>query len=271
MINLLLLGSGKFGRKYFSTLNNKDNFTNLHLTTANRFNWKELINNKPDGIIVATPPKYHIEIAAYALERNIPAMIEKPLSLSYEECKKLKQYSVPILVNHIHLFAYQYQYIKNNIKKDNIQYIATYGQGNSESRDYNEVFDYGPHDISMILDITQQFPKSIECIKIKERVYNIKLCFDKFNTTSTVGYSDRKNRFLLANDGNIFTYNDNINDELDYREVMKDYPLTTALKVFIDAINGKTDYRLGLDLSLNVMHVLELCQKSLDQGKIIDA
>src|SRR5208283_3041583 len=98
---LLLVGSGVWGQKYISTLSN---FSAVSLEAASRDNWKELIDKKPDGVIVCTPPQSHVEIASYALSQNIPTMIEKPLALSLSEAKLLRQFSAPILVNYVHLF-----------------------------------------------------------------------------------------------------------------------------------------------------------------------
>jgi|ERR1700722_2844347 len=251
--NIVLIGHGAWGQRYASTLLN---FDNVSLTIANRDNWRKLIDQKPDGVIVCTPPSSHIEIAEYSLSRNIATMIEKPLLLSLEECIKLKQYTSPILVNHTHLFAKDYQKVKAKTISDNIKYIETIGIGNTKERDYSELWDYGPHDIAMILDLAQQMPKSIECRELYLRCFEIVMQFDKFETWSMVGFANNKDRFLMVSDGiNMFNYSGTYHTN--------DKPLTNALNVFIDAIRGMQDYRLGLDLSLKVMEVLEQCQKSL--------
>lgn len=254
MINLLLIGKGVWGQKYISTLSS---FPNILLNIATRDNWKNLINNNPDGIIVCTPPQSHVEIASYALEKNIPSMIEKPLSLSLKEAETLKRYTAPILVNHIHLFSHRYQHIKENLSCNSIQSVSTCGQGNSIVRDYSELWDYGPHDISMILDLLQQMPQNVICQKIDHRLYNIELQFNNFISKTIIGYnSSQKIRYLRVND---FEYDGTIFNE-------PDRPLTNALKIFIDAIDGKIDNRLGLDLPLRVMEILERCQEYLISG-----
>jgi predicted dehydrogenase len=42
-----------------------------------------------DGVIVATAPESHCEIAAEALARGLPVLCEKPLALTLEECDRL--------------------------------------------------------------------------------------------------------------------------------------------------------------------------------------
>ena len=103
MKNIVLVGgNGKWGQNYISTLKY---FQDINLQVATRENWKQLIDKNPDGVIVATPPDSHIEIASYSLSKNIATMIEKPLALSLQEAETLKQFTAPILVNHIQLFT----------------------------------------------------------------------------------------------------------------------------------------------------------------------
>jgi hypothetical protein len=79
--------------------------------------------------------------------------------------------------------------------------------------------------------------------------------FDTFTSTSHIGYSDNRQRLLDINNGK-FIYDGMASTDL---------PLTNALQVFIDAIHGKPDYRLGLELPMKVMRVLDECQKQLDE------
>jgi hypothetical protein len=251
-INLVLVGSGKFGQKYIATLDHLKETQDIKYVVANRNNWKELINQKPDGVMICTPPQSHIEIAQYALEKNIPTMVEKPLALSLKECQKLSQYSAPILINHIHLFSSVYQNIKN--KKTHITSIKSIGSSSSPPRDYSRLWDYAPHDISMILDLTQKYPTNIECYSSDNQSFIIKLKFNHLETISKIGYSDDRVRYLIVNDDKLLEYDGMATSEL---------PLKSAITTFILAIQGQTDYRLGLDLSLQVIKVLEACEQSL--------
>lgn len=248
MDKILLIGNGKWGQKYISTF--QSFFPNVELTIANRNNWKQLIDQQPDGVIVCTPPQSHIEIASYSLARNIATLIEKPLSLSLQEAQQLQQYTVPILVNHIHLFSDRYQTIRNSVK--NITHIHSIGSSNSPSRDYSRLWDYAPHEIAMILNISQQYPQTINCTQDNEQ-YTITMQFDNFKTSSIVGYSEHRQRYFDVNNG-----------EFIYNGMIKELPLNNAIQVFLNAIHGQTDYRLGLSLSLDVIRVLEECQKCLD-------
>jgi predicted dehydrogenase len=249
--NVLLVGAGKWGQKYVSTL---AEFPNVSLMIASRNNWKALIDQKPDAVIVCTPPQSHIEIASYALNKNIPTMIEKPLALSLEDAESISQYdTVPVLVNHIHLFASIYQDIRHQLLGKRIKSIRTVASSNSAERDYSRLWDYGPHDIAMVLDLSQQYPHTVECISRAPRQFDITMKFDDFDALIEIGVSDQRQRLLNINDG-----------EFVYDGMREPHPpLKEAIKVFLDATHGSKDYRLGLDLPLKTMCILERCQASL--------
>lgn len=247
MINLLLIGRGNWSQNYQRTL---QQFPNIHLTIAGKSDWQEKsLQLKYDGVIICTPPNTHVALALAFLKNNIPVMIEKPLALSLNECQKLQGFDAPILVNHQHLFAQDYQHIKQTILPNQIISIDSIGTSNHEPRHgYSELFDYGPHDISMILDLAQQFPIEIKCQAVSDRrLFIIELQFEHFKTSSVVGHTEFKHRYFKVN--NLIYDTDKTNDR----------PLTTSLQIFIQAIQGRKDDRLGLDLSLKIMQVLETC------------
>jgi predicted dehydrogenase len=258
MISIGLIGAtGKWGKVYAKTI--KNHFPNVKLIPAGRDSWKNL---SVDGVIISTPPSSHIEIAKRFLDKRIPVLIEKPLALSLKEAEELIPYDAPILVNHIHLFSKAYQKMKKEIGQ--IDLIASFGCGPGPVRDYSSLIDYGCHDISMILDLAGKFPNKASVSEDKTKkgsLFTLQLEFDDFTTISVVGNgSNTKQRVLMvSDDGESHSYSeaDNIDNP----------PLIDTISVFLDTIEGKKDYRLGLDLSLKVMKVLDICQKQISANK----
>jgi hypothetical protein len=258
-MNLLLVGNGKWAQNYISTLTD---FSDIQLKIANRDNWKQLVDEKPDGVIVCTPPSSHIEIAEHSLQRNIPAMIEKPLSLSYQEASALKQYRAPVLVNHIHLFSTAYQHLKRVITPQHINSIVSLGFNKGPVREYSGLWDYGCHDLSMILDLMNGYPSTISASEVKTKhgsLFNIKLKFGQVETESLVGNGGEKRvrKLKVGCDGLKLVYDDKL------RPSTHELPLANALKVFLAAIGGENDPRLGMGLALDVLKILEECQNQL--------
>jgi len=103
-----LLGLGKWARRaYLPNLALMDDVQLVAVSTrtdANRAaaaewlgpntavlpDWRELLKRSDlDGVIVATAPESHCEIAASALDCGLPVLCEKPLALTLDECDRL--------------------------------------------------------------------------------------------------------------------------------------------------------------------------------------
>jgi predicted dehydrogenase len=252
MKKLILIGAGKWGKNYVTTLHD---FPSTNLIIANKENWKSLVDNGCDGVFICTQPEYHIEIARYVLQKNIPTMIEKPICFSSEEVNSLKEFSAPILVNHIHLFSTAYQHLKFIIG-NNISSIESLGFNKGPERAYSSLWDYGSHDVAMILDLIGKFPNIINIDNIKTKtgfLYFIEMKFDNIVTKSLVGNGGHsKIRKLKVNhNGLLSVYDDKLQSNIH------DTPLHNAIQVFLQAINGKNDPRLGINLACQVTQILE--------------
>lgn len=258
MIKIILVGSGKWGQNYIKTLS--EQFPNVKLFIANRDNWEILINEGADGVIVCTPPSSHVKIASHSLDLGIPTMIEKPLSLSFESAQLLNNFTAPILVNHIHLFSNAYQEIKKMLVTQKINKIISLGYNCGPYRDYSGLWDYGSHDVSMILDLLRVEPSWVTAVKVKTELgslFNIQMKFNDIQTDSVVGNGSKisARKFSVFSGGVELVYDEKNQPSL---------PLTNAIRVFLNTIDGDlSDYRLGLELSLSVIKVLEICQKTL--------
>jgi len=259
-MNIVIVGNGVWGKNYVKTIN--EYFPSVKLKIATKADWWQLIGEKPQGVIIATPPDSHIKIALQALGQDIPCLIEKPLALSLVEAKKLEQFShIPILVSHIHLFSSWYQEMKLIIGNKEITEMVSYGANNGPIRNYSSLWDYGPHDLSMILDLKKQFPFKININRIdgsecNMALYEIKLEFENntgiCKTTSLVGNgTNNKCRSIHVKFNDLTVshryQDDNINDK----------PLKNMLDVFFGGINEKMDARFGLQQAFNILNILE--------------
>ena len=141
-----------------SKLNLKKIFTSQNNKIYNLVKWNELIKYKElDGIIIATPPDSHFQIAKYYIKKNIKILDEKPVCLNYTQTKKLfnltKKYKAVVLVNHIHLLSPAFIKLKQYLKKETVSKISSYGYGTGPIRDYSALLDWSPHDSSMIYSL----------------------------------------------------------------------------------------------------------------------
>lgn len=274
MITLGLIGAGQWGQNYLKLADK----LNVKMLVGDRLSWHELVNSKKcQGIIIATPPDTHVEIALEALSNNLPVMIEKPLALNIQEAAKLKEYDgkLPILINHLHLFAPAYEYICKAVQPMNIAHIRSVGCNKGPYRNYSSLFDYGPHDIAMGMHLFKTNDDPIIDFVIETSPDGVGNQFEinlkYFQTIShhiTIGNAGpQKTRFfeVQTNLGNCFVYNDLSEYKLTCNnaaiKINTLTPLENAVSCFIKSIDGYTDDRFGLDISLKTIKILDYCQK----------
>ena len=258
-MKLLLIGAGKWGTNYISTLSS---FENIELTVANKENWQHLIDQKPDGVIIATPPQSHIQIAEHAASYQIPIMLEKPVALSSSELQILNNYNPTVLVNYIHLFSDAYQWMIKSIDVDTITKISTHGYNRGPFRNYSSLWDYAPHDLSMILYLLKEAPTCLDIQLIPNTnngLFGIEMLFNKCTTYSMVGSGGTNacRDFIVEFNGMMLKYDDK------NRPTSHTAPLNNALSVFIKGIKGHIDERMGLELSFQITKILERCDNKL--------
>jgi predicted dehydrogenase len=260
MINLLLIGSGNWGKIYISTI--KKDFPYIHLTIANRNNWQELIQHA-DGVIIATPPEPRISIAENCLKLHKPILLEKPLSLSFLEAQKLKEYKDNIIfINYIHIFSDPWKNILSKVQ--DVRKIFSSGLGDRVSNGCTTLNDWGSHDIAMILDLLKKSPQKINIEQISKdcgEYYKLDMIFDNCETTSVFGYGSlakKRNINIIDKHNIIFKYNDKI-ECLENRK-----PLNNIIYEFCNNIRGQELIsNKYLDLGLQVSEILEKCEEQL--------
>ncbi len=133
-------------------------------------NFEEVVQH-PDvnAVCVATPVKYHYEMARKALEHDKHVLVEKPITASSEEAQRLvdlaKRRQRVLLVDH----TFEYTPAVNRIKEiidggelGDIYYISMSRLNlGLFQRDINVVWDLAPHDISILHYVLQAMPEVV--------------------------------------------------------------------------------------------------------------
>ena len=191
MYNVCLIGHGYWGEKLARNFNNSEFFNlvsivdikkkNLNLAKKKypsidlNKNYIDAIKNSLlDLVIIATPTSTHFKIAQFALENDKHILVEKPLSLSLLEVKKLnkiaKRKKRHIFVDYPFLFSGTINFIKKIIDKKeygNILEIESYREQAPVRRDANVIWDLCTHDISILNFLIKKLPYKIKTIKKK--------------------------------------------------------------------------------------------------------
>ncbi len=119
-----------------------------------------------DGAVVAVPPPAMDDICARLIDARLPFLAEKPLTLSARGAADIAEAAgaagVPAMVDLIYLFNPGYQALKARIDASALQEIESAGGNQGPFRDnVPALWDWGPHDVAMILDLVGAGPVSI--------------------------------------------------------------------------------------------------------------
>jgi len=133
----------------------------------------ELLVSDIDALVIATPSVTHFELARLALLANKHVYIEKPIAHHTEQVLQLQQLAVAnnlrLMVGH--LLQYHPGFLKiKALKKEGalgeIQSIhATRFNFGKFPTEQNVLWDYAPHDISMILSLMEMTPSKVFATK----------------------------------------------------------------------------------------------------------
>lgn len=310
MITLALVGAGKWGYNYLKTVkeikNTKIKYVcsgkkSLRSVPANYIkidNYEALVNQKDiDGIIVATPPVSHYKITKFFLSNGINVLIEKPMTLDYKEALELakiaQKTNKTLMVGHIYLYNPAFAVVERSIKKiDKIRQINCERTNPGPSRkDTSALWDWGPHDVSMLLTLLKSMPVSASARGVgkKNRETNFYNAYDlKFKFYHDIcahlhiGWlaTSKKRKMSIKGQKGTIIFNDAIAKKVTLKDITTKkttninfsgpLPLEVELSEFINLIRkGKNDIQ-KLQLAVNVIKILEVCQKSVtSQGKEI--
>ena len=144
----------------------------LHPEVAITHRFEELVNDTElDAVMIATPVRFHYEMAKACLNAGKHVFIEKPMARTVEEAQDLvalaERRGRVIMVGHTFLFSPAVRRMKQIIEAGDIgevQYIAARRLNlGLFQKDINVAWDLAPHDLSIVLHLLDQMPVGVSC------------------------------------------------------------------------------------------------------------
>ena len=156
---------------------NLDNIDlNGHDSIQKSSNYKEILNDI-DAISLVTPTKMHFKIAKFFLENKKHVLIEKPMTETVAQAKKLvdlaKKNKVILQVGHLERFNPVMKRLAKEISDPLFIEVHRLAKFNPRSTDVNVIFDLMIHDIDIVTTL------------IKKNIKNVSAFGKKIITTST--------------------------------------------------------------------------------------
>tara|TARA_B100001248_G_C27398834_1_gene468024 strand:- start:1763 stop:2719 length:957 start_codon:yes stop_codon:yes gene_type:complete len=312
-VNLGLVGAGVWGRNYIKTIEQIEGVVLKKIVCKNpqkksplfpkyevTNDWLELTkSNIIDGVIIASPPSTHFDIALEFIKNKKSVIIEKPLTIKAKDAEFLTNLAIKnkvnVKVNHVYLYHPMYRFLKEIIDdKTKINSIYSYSGNYGPFReDISPLWDWGPHDIAMCLDFFGDIPRVIEA-KITKGISGHEN--KKFNVCVHLTFEN--NRFAELNFGNIMTRKERlfklnftnfsyIFDPVKYKHIKKENicnskklskkiipknmnleqtPLEILIKEFVEDIKNSRFEIKELRLAKDVIILLEKIEREIKQN-----
>jgi predicted dehydrogenase len=302
-MRLALIGAGRWGKKYISTLASMDGVCLARLGSRNpesarivpanckiSSDWHEVATATDiDGVIIATPPALHARMAIAALQSGHAALIEKPLTLNLEEAVAIQdaseKFGRPVMVDHTHLYSEAFRKLKLFVPKlgGALHIEGSAGNFGPFRSDILPLWDWGVHDVSMCLDIAGKSPEHIVVRRNNFETRDGGLAEDvefwlNFSTGLTAHIhvsnlrSDKSRYLTVQCSHGIAIYNDLVEQKLSIlteaegqmRPRLEAYmPLTTAIREFCALIASGIRSSPSLSLGVDCVQTLYRAQCAL--------
>ena len=127
-------------------------------------NYKEIVDDV-DAVSIVTPTVNHYEIARYFIEKNKHVLIEKPMTQTVSEAKKLinlaKKHKKTIQICHLERFNPVIRKVSSLIKNPLFIEVHRLAQFNPRSTDVNVIYDLMIHDIDITTSLVPSKIKKI--------------------------------------------------------------------------------------------------------------
>ncbi|MEO0097171.1 MAG: Gfo/Idh/MocA family oxidoreductase [candidate division WOR-3 bacterium] len=260
-----IVGFGNWGKKIYYVLKNFSDCEVFAICDKKNINldekiivtddYKDLIRMKLDGVIIATPNETHYEIAHKFLLSDINLFVEKPLATSYKEALSLinlaRKKNLNLFTGHIllyHPLTWRFKKYLSKYKNWQLKIIRTnnfllYHQ----PRDI--LYDFGPHEISLILFLFNKEFDKID-LKVKKRIIDFNFSISKeIEISGRWGENQRKKeRIIIAKaDGKEIIFDDNLailkflenREERFVEKINKKLPLYWELRFFLNSLINK--------------------------------
>ncbi|MCP5005449.1 MAG: Gfo/Idh/MocA family oxidoreductase [Planctomycetes bacterium] len=144
----------------------------LYADTKTTTNYDDLVNDQDiDAIFIATPVRFHFEMAKKSLQANKHTFIEKPMARSVKECEELvelaEKQGLILMIGHTFIYSEPVRKIKSIIDSGDLgdmMYISSRRLNlGLFQKDINVTWDLAPHEISIILFVLNESPSHVNC------------------------------------------------------------------------------------------------------------
>jgi predicted dehydrogenase len=220
---------------------NIDNHALVTEKNISKFKKYQDIVDHVDAVSIVTPTSSHFKIAKYFLEKKIHVLLEKPMTETVAQAKKLndiaKKNNCILQIGHLEQFNPAIRKIRKSNCKPQFIEVHRLCQFNPRANDVDVVLDLMIHDIDIVLSLIDKPIKNIEVSgkKILTKltdIANVRIKFEDnvvANLTASRISTKNERKMRIFSDSSYYSI-DFINNEL--KQVVKDKKNNFKIKGF---------------------------------------
>ncbi|MDC0985316.1 Gfo/Idh/MocA family oxidoreductase [Gammaproteobacteria bacterium] len=220
---------------------NIDNHALVTEKNISKFKKYQDIVNNVDAVSIVTPTSSHFKIAKYFLEKKVHVLLEKPMTETVAQAKKLnniaKKNNCILQIGHLEQFNPAIRKIRKSNCKPQFIEVHRLCQFNPRANDVDVVLDLMIHDIDIVLSLIDKPIKNIEVSgkKILTKltdIANVRIKFENnivANLTASRISTKNERKMRIFSDSSYYSI-DFINNEL--KQVVKDKKNNFKIKDF---------------------------------------
>ena len=220
---------------------NIDNYTLVTEKSISKFKKYQDIVDHVDAVSIVTPTSSHFKIAKYFLEKKVHVLLEKPMTETVAQARKLnniaKKNNCILQIGHLEQFNPAIRKIRKSNCKPQFIEVHRLCQFNPRANDVDVVLDLMIHDIDIVLSLINKPIKNIEVSgkKILTKltdIANVRIKFEDnivANLTASRISTKNERKMRIFSDSSYYSI-DFINNEL--KQVVKDKKNNFKIKDF---------------------------------------
>jgi len=299
MIRLALYGHGRWGTAIQRTL---QAIPDVSVVVVGR---GKQAPTDIDGALFATPVITHARLALPFIRKAIPVFIEKPLTDSVADAKRLESAARKsgslVHVGHIHLHNPAFLKAKELAPSlGPIRYLMFEGLSNGPFRnDVSVLWDWLPHPLSMALELIPGGPKSVQAwginiLRPRARTHYdigvVRFDFKGATLLCTVDWvaPEKRTKMTIVGKTSTLVHTDTDPQKLALYEGMgpavqgmkltpqmpaithpayeSGWPLEHELRAFVEAIREGSHDRSGLEFGCRIVELIAAAHESIEKG-----
>ena len=268
-------------------------------------NYQSILDNAQiNAVAISTPAVTHFQLAKMALEAGKDVFVEKPLAINVSDAEVLIKLAEDrksiLMVGHIlryHPAVIKLKELINEGELGQVRYIYSNRLSMGKIRtEENILWSFAPHDISVILELLNEFPNDISCqgyAYISEKVFDVTL--SEFSFPSGVHahifvswlHPFKEQRLVVVGSEKMAVFEDTadhklklyphkvkwknriptvVKAEAEVVEIPSAEPLKNELEHFIKCLRERSKPITDGQEGFRVLRILEKCQIELEKS-----